>query len=66
MKKGRFIFLAVALLALCVMFGTALGIFWNPMSGQIYDLSMQDWEGEAVPEDWAYDQKGWTVFTQQG
>ena len=65
MKKGRFIFLAVALLALCVMFGTALGIFWNPMSGQIYDLSMQDWEGEAVPEDWAYDQKGWTVFTQE-
>ena len=65
MKKRRFIFLAAALLALCVMFGAALGIFWNPMSGQTYDLSMQYWEGEAVPEDWVYDQKGWTVFTQE-
>lgn len=66
MKKGRFIFIAAVALALCVMFGAALGVFWNPMSGQIYDLSMQYWEGEAVPEDWVYDQKGWAVFTQEG
>ena len=35
-------------------------------SSDLYDLSMQYWEGEAVPEDWVYDQKGWTVFTQEG
>lgn len=52
--------------ALCAAFGAALGIFWDPMSDQIYDLSMQYWESEAVPEDWVYDQKGWAVFTQEG
>lgn len=35
------------------------------MDNLTYDLSLQ-WEGEAMPEDWAYDQKGWTVFTQKG
>lgn len=24
------------------------------------------WTTEAIPDDWVYDQKGWTVFTQEG
>lgn len=58
--------MAIVMAALCAAFGAALGVFWDPMSDQIYDFSMQYWEGEAVPEDWVYDQKGWTVFTQEG
>ena len=58
--------MAIVMAALCAAFGAALGVFWDPMSDRIYDLSMQYWEGEAVPEDWVYDQKGWTVFTQEG
>ena len=64
--KRRFIIMAIVMAALCAAFGAALGVFWDPMSDRIYDLSMQYWEGEAVPEDWVYDQKGWTVFTQEG
>ncbi len=66
MIKRRFIIMAIVMAALCAAFGAALGVFWDPMSDRIYDLSMQYWEGEAVPEDWVYDQKGWTVFTQEG
>lgn len=66
MKKGRFIITALVMAALCAAFGAALGVFWEPMSDRTYDLSMQCWEGEAVPYDWVYDQKGWTVFTQEG
>ena len=58
--------MAIVMAALCAAFGAALGVFWDPMSDRIYDLSMPYWEGEAVPEDWVYDQKGWTVFTQEG
>ena len=35
------------------------------MEDQVYDLSLT-WEGEAVPDGWVYDQKGWTVFLQEG
>ena len=35
------------------------------MEDRAYDLSLI-WAGEAMPEDWVYDQKGWTVFTQEG
>ncbi len=38
----------------------------KPMEDRAYDLSLMDWEGEGVPEGWVYDQKGWTVFTQEG
>ncbi len=37
----------------------------KPMEDRAYDLSLV-WVGEAMPEDWVYDQKGWTVFTQEG
>ena len=35
------------------------------MEDRAYDLSLV-WVGEAMPEDWVYDQKGWTEFTQEG
>lgn len=52
-------------LALCLLFGCVLFVYTVPMQDASYDLSLM-WEGEALPEDWQYDQKGWTVFTQEG
>lgn len=51
-------------LALCLLFGCVLSVYTVPMQDASYDLSLI-WEGEAPPEDWQYDQKGWTVFTQE-
>ena len=51
-------------LALCLLFGCVLSVYTVPMQDASYDLSLM-WEGEAPPEDWQYDQKGWTVFTQE-
>lgn len=51
-------------LALCLLFGCVLFVYTVPMQDASYDLSLM-WEGEATPEDWQYDQKGWTVFTQE-
>lgn len=51
-------------LALCLLFGCVLFVYTVPMQDASYDLSLM-WEGEAPPEDWQYDQKGWTVFTQE-
>lgn len=51
-------------LALCLLFGRVLFVYTVPMQDVSYDLSLM-WEGEALPEDWQYDQKGWTVFTQE-
>lgn len=51
-------------LALCLLFGCVLFVYTVPMQDASYDLSLM-WEGEALPEDWQYDQKGWTVFTQE-
>lgn len=51
-------------LALCLFFGCVLFIYTVPMQNASYDLSLI-WEGEAPPEGWQYDQKGWTVFTQE-
>lgn len=56
---------ALASLLLCIGFGLALTVYLQPMEEKLYDLSLF-WEGEAMPENWVYDQKGWTVFTQQG
>lgn len=39
--------------------------YTRPMEDAIYDFAMT-WEGEGVPEDWVYDQKGWQVFTSDG
>lgn len=52
-------------LGLCVLFGGALLRYTRPMEDAIYDFAMT-WEGEGVPEDWVYDQKGWQVFTSDG
>lgn len=69
MKKtmSRTLFHVFALgicLALCLLFGCVLFVYTVPMQDASYDLSLM-WEGEAPPEDWQYDQKGWTVFTQE-
>ena len=66
-KMSRTLFHVFALgicLALCLLFGCVLFVYTVPMQDASYDLSLI-WEGEAPPEDWQYDQKGWTVFTQE-
>ncbi len=55
----------LASLALCAVFGTVLLVYAKPFSDQTYSLAMT-WETEAMPDGWVYDQKGWTVFTQEG
>lgn len=52
-------------LTLCVVFGDILTSYYQPMEDVAYDLSMFSME-DSVPDDWVYDQKGWTVFTQEG
>lgn len=52
-------------LTMCAAFGRVLTLYHQPMEDAVYDLSL-NWQGEAIPEDWVYDQKGWTVFTQEG
>ena len=56
---------AVLTLTLFVVSGVLLLACMEPMEERSYDLSLL-WAGEAVPEGWVYDQKGWTVFTQEG
>lgn len=66
MKKWlRFFVAALLVLVLCGSFGALLLNCMRPMEDRVYDFSLY-WEGEAMPEDWVYDQKGWTVFTQEG
>lgn len=50
-------------LALSAIFFLSLLAYIQPMEDASYNLSLI-WEGEAAPEDWSYDDKGWTVFTQ--
>lgn len=58
--------LVAAVVALMLAGGcfSMLWIYARPMADQTYDYSLE-WEGEAKPADWVYDQKGWTVFTQE-
>ena len=65
MKKWTRLWAAILTLTLCLMFGGLLLNCMKPMEDRAYDLSLM-WAGEAMPEDWVYDQKGWTVFTQEG
>lgn len=60
-----FILALTACLALCLFFGRVLFAYTFPMEDASYDLSL-GWEGEAMPKDWEYNQKGWSVFTQEG
>lgn len=69
MKKtrSRTLFHVAALvicLALCLFFGCVLFVYTAPMQDASYDLSLH-FTGEALPEGWQYDQKGWIVFTQE-
>lgn len=65
MKKWTRLGAAILTLTLCMVFGGLLLNCMKPMEDRAYDLSLI-WAGEAMPEDWVYDQKGWTVFTQEG
>ena len=66
MKRNINHILTIAVcLVLCAVFSTVLLAYTRPMEDKIYDLSLT-WEGEAVPDDWVYNQKGWFVFTQEG
>ncbi|MCI9670942.1 MAG: sensor histidine kinase [Lawsonibacter sp.] len=64
-KRWRFAAAAVLTLVLFAVSGTLLLKCMKPMEDRAYDLSLV-WAGEAMPEGWVYDQKGWTVFTQEG
>lgn len=66
MKKWTRLLAAILTLTLCLVFGGLLLNCMKPMEDRAYDLSLMDWEGEGVPEGWVYDQKGWTVFVQEG
>ena len=57
--------LIAAALALLVLFAAALTVYARPMEDQVYDLSLVP-QTDAVPEDWEFSDKGWTVFTQEG
>lgn len=58
--------------ALCLLtgllFGRLLFAYTVPMQDSSYNLSLiDDMDGmEGMPENWQYDQKGWTVFLQEG
>lgn len=68
MKKWiRFGAAALLALILCTVSGGLLLTCMKPMEDRTYDLSLT-WEGESegAPEDWVYNQKGWTVFIQEG
>ncbi|MDD6188742.1 MAG: GHKL domain-containing protein [Clostridiales bacterium] len=66
MRKTVYRVLAVAVsLVLCVVFAAALLVYARPMKDAVYDLSMAC-SGEAIPSDWVFDSKGWTVFAQEG
>lgn len=65
MKKWMRLGAALLTLTLCTVFGGLLLKCMEPMEDRAYDLSLT-WAGEAIPEGWVYDQKGWTVFLQEG
>ncbi|MGN1368382.1 MAG: sensor histidine kinase [Aristaeellaceae bacterium] len=57
---------AAALMLLCTALGLALLRYARPAETVVtYDLSL-GWADEAMPDGWAYDQKGWQVFVQEG
>ena len=62
-EKIRKLIIVIAAAAVCVAFGAVLGIYTQPMEDLSLDLSLFLPDG-ASPED--FDDKGWTVFTQEG
>lgn len=66
MKKWiRFGAAVILALAVCAVSAALLLACMTPMEDRAYDLALH-WRTEARPEGWVYDQKGWTVFTQEG
>ena len=61
-KFGAAVVLA---LTLCAAFGALLLSCMRPMEDRVYNLTL-GWTTEVAPEGWVYDQKGWTVFLQEG
>lgn len=64
-KWMRFGAAAILALTLCAVSAVLLLACMKPMEDRAYDFSLS-WTTEAMPEGWVYDQKGWTVFTQEG
>ena len=65
-RKIAWLAAAVALLLLCALLGWELMRYARPVQDEVsYDLSL-GWAGEAMTDDWVYDQKGWQVFVQEG
>lgn len=54
-----------AAIILLVIFIALLAAYTRPMEDKVYDLSLLP-QTEAVPEDWVFDDKGWTVYTRDG
>ena len=60
---------AILALVFCIAFGAVLSIYITPMEDVSLDLSLVLSQSEGIlempdPED--YDEKGWTVYTQEG
>lgn len=67
MKKWKLFGAVVLTLTLCIVSAALLLECMKPMEDKFYDLSLGfESEGEGMPDDWVYDQKNWTVFTQEG
>lgn len=65
MKKWMRPGAVILALTLCAVSAALLLSRMRPAEDRVYDLSL-GWKTEAMPEDWVYDQKGWTVFTREG
>ena len=50
---------------LLALFIALLAAYARPMEDEVYDLSLLP-QSEAVPEGWAFDDRGWTVYTRDG
>ena len=64
MKQWMRLGAVILALTLCAVSAALLLSRMRPAEDRVYDLSL-GWKTEAMPEDWVYDQKGWTVFTQE-
>ena len=65
-RKTAWLAGAAALLILCIVWSWGLLRYVQPAQTAVtYDLSLS-WSGEAMPDSWVYDQKGWQVFVQEG
>lgn len=61
-RRGAVVAAALAVLGLLC---AALAVYTRPMEERVYDLSVTP-QTEAVPEDWVFDDKGWSVYVREG